>query len=45
MKNKHVVVLLGLGLLITVAPLFAHHGTAAFDFYRMGETAVGSRVA
>ena len=31
MKNKHVVVLLGLGLLITMTPLFAHHGNSSFD--------------
>jgi hypothetical protein len=30
-KNKHVIVLLGLGLLITVTPLFAHHGNSNFD--------------
>ncbi len=31
MKNKHIGALLGLGLLITAAPLFAHHGNSNFD--------------
>jgi hypothetical protein len=30
-KNKHIVVLLGLGFLVSVAPLFAHHGNSNFD--------------
>jgi hypothetical protein len=30
-KNKHIVVLLGLAFLVTVAPLFAHHGNSNFD--------------
>jgi Family of unknown function (DUF6152) len=30
-KNKHLVVLLGLAFLVTVAPLFAHHGNSNFD--------------
>jgi hypothetical protein len=30
-KNKYVAVVLGLGLLITVTPLFAHHGNSNFD--------------
>jgi len=30
-KNKHIGALLGLGLLITAAPLFAHHGNSNFD--------------
>jgi hypothetical protein len=30
-KNEHVVVLLGLGLLVTMAPVFAHHGNSSFD--------------
>lgn len=31
MKNKHIGALLGLGLLITAAPVFAHHGNSNFD--------------
>ena len=31
MKNKHIGALLGLGLLITAASLFAHHGNSNFD--------------
>ena len=31
MKNKHIGALLGLGLLISAAPLFAHHGNSNFD--------------
>ncbi len=31
MKNKHIGALLGLGLLINAAPLFAHHGNSNFD--------------
>ena len=31
MKNRHSVVLLGLGLLITLAPVLAHHGNSNFD--------------
>lgn len=31
MKNKHIVVLLGVGFLVIVAPLLAHHGNSNFD--------------
>ncbi len=31
MKNRHIGALLGLGLLITAAPVFAHHGNSNFD--------------
>jgi hypothetical protein len=30
-KNKHIGALLGLGFLITAAPVFAHHGNSNFD--------------
>jgi Family of unknown function (DUF6152) len=30
-RNKHIVILFALGLLFTVAPLFAHHGNSNFD--------------
>ncbi len=30
MKNKHVMILVGMGLLIAATPLFAHHGNSNF---------------
>jgi len=30
-RNKYIFVLLGLGFLVSVAPLFAHHGNSSFD--------------
>ena len=31
MRNRHIVMLLGFGLAITVAPVFAHHGNSNFN--------------